>query len=116
MKSIKYEIFVWSACISFFTSCSSDYLNTTPTDKTPENVVRHTVDNLYSALNGTHRAMYIQYETSASQAGESSMNITRDVLGEDLVNTSTGNGWFINDARWISHRNENAQMLRYTFN
>lgn len=116
MKPIKYTIFAWSICISFFTACNSDYLNTSPTDKTPEKGVRHTVDNLYSALNGTHRAMYIQYETSASQAGESSMNITRDVLGEDLVNTSTGNGWFINDARWISHRNENAQMLRYTFN
>lgn len=116
MKTIKYTIFLWSIGISFLTACSSDYLNTSPTDKTPENGVRHTVDNLYSALNGTHRAMYIQYETSASQAGESSMNITRDVLGEDLVNTSTGNGWFINDARWISHRNENAQMLRYTFN
>lgn len=97
-------------------ACGSDYLDTRPTDKTPDKEIYATVDNLYSALNGTHRAMYIQYSTSASEGGESSMNITRDMLGEDLVNATTGNGWFISDARWISHRNENSSMLRYVFN
>ena len=95
--------------------CSSGYLDTRPTDRTPENDVYATVDNLNSALNGTHRAMYIQYSSSASEGGESSMNITRDMLGEDLVNSTAGNGWFISDARWISHRNENSSMLRYVF-
>lgn len=117
MKSIKYSVFALAVVGSaLFTACSSDYLDTVPTDKAPEEAVVQTVDNLYSALNGTHRAMYIQYESLASQAGESSMNITRDMLGADLVNTGTANGWFINDARWISHRNENSDLLGYTFN
>lgn len=117
MKQIKYSVLAVAIVGSaVFTACDSDYLNTAPNDKAPEESVTHTVDNLYSALNGTHRAMYIQYGTQASQAGESSMNITRDMLGADLVNTATANGWFINDARWISHRNEKSDMLRYSFN
>lgn len=115
MKPTKYTIITIVSCCLLFTACDSDYLNTSPTDKTPGENIQHTVDNLYSALNGTHRAMYIQYETLASQAGESSMNITRDVLGEDVVNTAPGNGWFINDARWINHRNEKSDLLEYTF-
>lgn len=110
---------LWTGCILaslLTTGCAGDFLNTEPTDKTPDKNIYATVDNLYSALNGTHRSMYIQYSSSASQAGESSMNITRDMLGEDLVNATTGNGWFISDARWISHRDENSAMLRYVFN
>lgn len=111
-----YKHYLIAACTLFLSGCSSDYLDTIPTDKTPEESIKGTVDNLYSALNGTHRAMYIQYDNQSSQAGESSMNITRDMLGEDLVNSATANGWFISDARWINHRNENSNMLRYTFN
>lgn len=96
------------------TACSSNYLDTKPTNKTPEEDITRTVINLQAAVNGTHRAMYIQY-SQTSEAGESSMNITRDMMGEDLVNSSTGNGWFISDARWINHRNEKSSMLYYTF-
>lgn len=99
---------------SLLTACSSDYLDTVPSDKTPAESIAQTVDNLNSAVNGTHRAMYIQYGRT-SEAGESSMNITRDMMGEDLVNSSTGNGWFISDARWISHRNENGTLPYYVF-
>ena len=43
------------------------------------------------------------------------MNIYRDVLGDDLVHPSTGNGWFLSDLRWVSHRNPNATSTKYPF-
>lgn len=113
MKTIYNKVCVLLAG-ALLTACGSGYLDTVPSDKTPEESIAQTVDNLNSALNGTHRAMYIQY-SQTSEAGESSMNITRDMMGEDLVNSSTGNGWFISDARWISHRNENASLPYYVF-
>lgn len=115
MKKIIYKTMSLLAAGSILAACSSDYLDTTPSNKTPAENISESVENLYSALNGIHRAMYTQYDRS-SEAGESSMNITRDMLGEDLINSTTGNGWFISDARWISHRNENSTLLEYVFN
>lgn len=115
MKTFKYTtmavVLLGAAAMN---SCSSDFMDTTPTDKIPDALIKETVDNLYTALNGTHRAMYIQYN-SQDQGGEASMNIDRDMLGEDLVNASTGNGWFIATSRWISHRNPNASLVSYPF-
>lgn len=108
------QLTIAALSVSTICSCSSDYLDTEPNDKTSETSVSKTVENLYAALNGTHRSMYIQYSQS-SEAGESSMHIFRDMLGEDVVNSSVGNGWFINEARWLSHRNEKSSMLRYPF-
>ena len=34
------------------------------------------------------------------------MNINRDMLGEDLVMTSSGNGWFNTTYQWLAHRSQ----------
>lgn len=114
MKQFKYTALAALIAAASLTSCGKDYMDTEPTDKTPSENVLATVENLYSALNGTHRAMYIQYDRQ-SQAGESSMNIERDMMGEDLINPSTGNGWFVSDARWISHRDPQSYLSNYPF-
>jgi len=41
--------------------------------------------------------------------------IDMDMLGEDLVNPTTGNGWFISTHRWLDHRNENAWSPYFNF-
>ena len=115
MKAIKYTT-IAAALIgaAALGSCSSDFMDTAPTDKVPDALIKETVDNLYTALNGTHRAMYIQYSRQ-DQGGEASMNIKRDMLGEDLINSSTGNGWYISNARWIDHRNPTSYLAYYPF-
>ena len=37
------------------------------------------------------------------------------MLGEDLINSSTGNGWYISNARWIDHRNPTSYLAYYPF-
>ncbi|MEG1543917.1 MAG: RagB/SusD family nutrient uptake outer membrane protein [Tannerellaceae bacterium] len=110
MKRYKYTIVALIAAV--FTSCGDSFLDNAPTTKTPQENVASTVDNLYAALNGTHRAMYIQYDRQ-SEGGEASINIVREMLGEDLINPATGNGWYLSESRWISHRNEKGSQTAY---
>ena len=82
MKAIKYTTIaaalIGAAALgsAFFFSSSFDFMDTAPTDKVPDALIKETVDNLYTALNGMHRAMYIQYSRQ-DQGGEASMNINQ---------------------------------------
>lgn len=95
-------------------ACSKDYLDTNPTDAYPSESVFTTVDNAWSAINGIHRALYIQYDNQ-DQGGQGSIMINNDMLGEDLVMTAAGNGWFNGQYQWLTHRNASATFLKFTY-
>ncbi len=114
MKQFKYTAIAALIAAASLTSCGSDYMDTVPTTSVPQVDMQKTVDNLYAALNGTHRAMYIQY-SQQSEGGEASMMIDRDMLGEDLVNSSRGNGWYIGESSWVNHRNNKSAFSEYPF-
>lgn len=108
----------WVAIIAFalaMPACEKEYLDTTPTAQVDAASAFLTTTNAWAALNGIHRALYVQYRSSQDQGGEGSMNIYRDMLGEDLVQTAQGNGWFNNTYRWIDHRNENSGLVIYAY-
>ena len=115
MKKIKNIAIALMASTVLLSGCSEDYMETSPTDQVSETIVSGSLDNLYIALNGIHRSLVRQYLSSQSCGGEPSMNIYRDVLGDDLVHPSTGNSWFLSDLRWVSHRNPNATSTKYPF-
>ncbi len=108
MKRILYSTLLIAAVSLFFASCSEDYLNTVPTDQVSAVSAFETTGNAMQALNGIHRMMYQQHNGRQDQAGEASINIFRDMLGEDLVMTSAGNGWHNNIYKWVDHRSETA--------
>lgn len=83
MKKIKYAII--ALCAAGLTACSDTFMDTNPTDQIGETTVASSLENLYTSLNGVHRAMVKQYLGSQSCGGEPSWDINRDVLGEDLV-------------------------------
>jgi starch-binding outer membrane protein, SusD/RagB family len=113
MKIIKIAAVV--AFAASFTACDKDYLNTAPTAQVDADAAFLTTTNAWAALNGIHRAMYVQYRSSQDQGGEGSMNIYRDMLGEDLVMTAVGNGWYNNTYKWLDHRNENSGLVVYAY-
>ncbi len=90
-------------------SCSEDWLDTTPTDQVGSTDAFTTTGRAMGALNGIHRSMYFQW-ANQGEAGEGSMNINRDMLGEDLVMTSSGNGWYNTTYQWSAHRSETAAV------
>jgi starch-binding outer membrane protein, SusD/RagB family len=105
MKNIIKTFFLFVAVALFTVSCDKDYLNTFPTDQIGAAKALENTTNALASLNGIHRSMYFQW-ANQGEAGEGSMNINRDMLGEDLVMTSSGNGWYNTTYQWTAHRGE----------
>ena len=115
MKKIILNIVFASGVLLILSSCKKDYLETNPTDQIAQSDVFKTTTNAWTALNGIHRSLYIQYNSRQDQGGQSKNMIDMDMLGEDLVNPTTGNGWFLTTHRWTDHRNENAWSPFFNF-
>lgn len=84
-------------------ACKKSYLDTYPTDAATIEATFSTTTGGWTAVNGIHRSLYIQY-AQQDQGGQGSMLINLDYMGEDLVKTGAGSGWFTNSYRWKSHR------------
>lgn len=111
MKKILYSLL---ALAVFCSSCEKDYLDTKPTDSVSEQDVFAAPANAWAALNGIHRLFYVQYFTQ-DQGGQGSMMINYDMLGDDLVMTAAGNGWYNSTYQWITHRTATASSLRFSY-
>lgn len=114
MKSISYTIISLGLILFSGLSCSKEYLETKPTDAVKDEFAVATTTSALSSLNGMHRAMYMQY-SNQDQCGEGSLMILRDMLGDDLVMTAAGNGWWNASYQWLGHRNVNATQLYFDY-
>ncbi|WP_322971231.1 RagB/SusD family nutrient uptake outer membrane protein [Faecalibacter sp. LW9] len=99
-----------------FTSCSEEFLDTLPTDSVTEQTAYATADNLMVAVNGMHRNMYVRQNSSQGQNGYTAQMIYADVLGDDVIFPSQGNGWFVRMMRWLVNNNEASSDLSYPWN
>ncbi|HEY6502994.1 MAG TPA: RagB/SusD family nutrient uptake outer membrane protein [Chitinophagaceae bacterium] len=108
MKKLLYSTLAIAGLFLALSSCKKDYLETSPTDAVSQDDIFKTTKNAWNAINGIHRSLYIQYNGQQDQGGQSKNIIDMDMLGEDLVNPTTANGWFINTHRWLSHRTETS--------
>ena len=91
--------------VQVITSCKKNYLDVLPTDALPAELVFTTTTNAWAALNGIHRSLYTQYLSNQDQGGAGTIMIYMDMMGDDLVQTTQGNGWFNTVYQWGSHRN-----------
>ena len=79
------------------TSCSSDYMDTIPTENVSFTTVSTSLDNLYLALNGIHRKMVSQDLGNQGLGGEPGFIIGREALADDLTwDTQTWHQGFLN--------------------
>src|SRR5690554_1093896 len=113
MKKILSYILLIPALL-LVSSCAEDYLDTSPTDAVSETQVFTTTQNAMAALNGIHRSMFIRYD-SQGQPGHGGVMIMSDVLSEDLVMTTTGNGWFVSIGRWLNHVLDTSGDVRFVW-
>lgn len=98
-------IYIFSALMLLSgNSCSEEFLDRTPTEDVPAAAATTTTGNLFLVVNGIHRSLYQRYN-SQGEGGIGCMMIQADVLGEDFVMTSAGNGWFNNMYKWVDHTN-----------
>jgi hypothetical protein len=97
------------------TGCKKTYLETTPTTSIAATDAFKTTANAWAALNGIHRSLYIQYYSQQDEGGQSANMIYSDMLGEDLVNPTTGNGWFLSTYRWQAHRSATGSVPYFNY-
>jgi hypothetical protein len=114
-KSIK--IYLMMILLVVFSSCEEEFLERVPTDAVSETAVFTTTDNARAALNGIHRFMFVRVTPPNRQdsQGHGSIMIHMDMLGEDLVMSSSGNGWYNATYQWINHRTENFSLPDFAY-
>jgi hypothetical protein len=101
MKNIRI-LFVLLVCLSF-TSCTDDFLETAPTDKTSGDVLFSTVEGAQVAMDGMYRALYVSGWSGGNthqNFGPLSSNMFLELMGEDYLQNEMGNGWFYFDYKY----------------
>jgi starch-binding outer membrane protein, SusD/RagB family len=116
MKILKSLPILLTGMVVMLSACKKEWLDTYSTTAVSDVDATKTTQNAWAALNGIHRVMYVQYDGIQGAAGEGSINIFRDLMGEDIVyplaNGSTGLiGWL----RWQTPRNVNDGFLRFSY-
>ncbi len=112
MKKIFKSIVVVALLMNF--SCADDYLDTIPTDAVSASAVFTSTQNAMAALNGIHRMLLLRFD-SQGQAAEGAVMIMRDVLADDVVMTTQGNGWYISITRWQNLNLETSGDTRFVW-
>ncbi|EPT33641.1 RagB/SusD family nutrient uptake outer membrane protein [Phocaeicola abscessus] len=82
--------------------CSSDFLETEPSDKISLDQASQSVDGLKTILEGMHNMMYLYTFGHFFGNGEASLNAQIDMLGDDMINTKPA--FFMGVYRWEEHR------------
>lgn len=80
----------------FFVSCKKSYLETQPTSQIASEDLFKTTTSAYTALNGIHSLMNESnkiYSTVALDFGAKAMDMMSDVMGQDMVCTSSPYDW-----------------------
>src|SRR3954465_4706839 len=95
--------------------CKKDYLEVTPTTSIASSDAFKTTANAWAALNGIHRSLYIQYYGQQDEGGQGANMTYMDMLGDDLVNPTTGNGWYISTYRWTAHRSATGTVPYFNY-
>lgn len=114
MKNIFKKIIVLGMVFLMLSACEKDFLETVPTESISEDAAFATTTNALMALNGIHRSMFMQY-SNQDEAGQGTINIHMDMLGEDLVMHSAGNGWFNNTYTWTAHRSATHRNMYFIY-
>lgn len=96
-----------------FTSCSSDFLETTPTSSVSDVTVVESLDNIYLALNGIHKEMVSQETGYQCLGGEPGFMMCRDAEADDM--TWQTNTWMQSAyLGWACNMNEtNGYNIKY---
>lgn len=115
MKILNKKIYTYILGVAMLggltTGCSDD-LELTPTEIIGPGTVFSTTANAMAAVNGMHKMLYSQWYSNQANGGQSGNMLWMDVLGEDLVMTAAGNGWFNSEYKWLSHTSATSNIVR----
>lgn len=88
--------------------CKDEFLETLPSDQVAEGEVFQTTQGAYVALDGTFRYMYANTPSGGGTGhgffGQKAVDLTLDLMGEDMAVHSPGYGWFNTEYNYTSFR------------
>ena len=97
MKKIFKYIFAGFVGCASLSSCLDDALQTAPTDSMSGDGLLANANAALVPLNGIYRSMYASWSPTGNthqSFGISSYNLMADVMGEDMIMSAIGSGWF----------------------
>jgi len=116
IKTIKYISLIF--LVSLISSCSDDFLDTTPTDAISAADALASEANMSLIINGMHRTMYAQSQTvlpggdavaSTARANEHYWVPLGDNLAGGVIHSARANNLsWQNETQWISHTQETS--------
>lgn len=103
MKKIFKYLFIGAFGLLTLSSCSSDMLETEPTDSMSGSTFMSDATKALVPLNGIYRSMYTaDWSTDGNNShqcfGISAYNLMAEVMGDDFIMGDQGSGWFWFDA------------------
>jgi hypothetical protein len=117
MKKLRIYILMLAAGLLMIpTSCSNDFLETRPTDQLSGGEVFTSISGAWGAINGIHRSMYNQYNSTQAHGGFAGLYEHIEFLGTDILFNSTASTWFLNTYKWVDHRNQKSGTVLYWTN
>lgn len=97
MKKLSFNILL---AVSILTASCSDILDTEPSSSVGADQIFSTPENAMTAINGIYRAMYISdwgTNWQPENGGLPAYILASNLMGEDMIQTSAGSGWFYYD-------------------
>lgn len=96
MKKILYRIAL-AVGVIFSTGCS-DLMETTPSGEVDKDMILSDVESVEVAMNGVYTTMFHRIDFVTANAhqcfGDMAVRLHAEVMGEDMVHTAEGAGWF----------------------
>ena len=103
---MKKYIYIFSLMgLLILNSCSDD-LNTEPTDKVSGSVMFTDATSAQTAINGVYRMLYVagwSTNWASENCGQTAIQLLADLMAEDHLMLSQGQGWFYEDYRLNVH-------------
>lgn len=117
MKILKTNIKILGLAAILLTagSCSSDFLETSPTDSVGAGDAVSTPANLLAIINGMHRDMYVRQNSSQGQSGQAGIMLMMEAAADDVVWPSNGNNWYLTTIRWQDQGTDTSSYTYYPY-
>ena len=114
-NKIKTSILTLAIVCSGFYSCNDEFLNRNPVNSVDAASVFATTTSANAAVNGMYRTLTRRYLDSQGHSGYPAFMLINDVMGDNMVLTTTSNTWHRSEQQWVSHRNDNGTNAWFPF-
>lgn len=115
---MKRYIFTIIAGLCLMCGCS-DMMNTSPTTEVDKNIILKDAKSMEVAMNGVYSTMYNRIDFVTANAhqcfGNMAVVLAAELMGEDMVHTAQGPGWFWNDYTYGVRQRYTSKIQRCYF-